>query len=82
MNDTLVRLALQSGYGLTDQMRLDALRMVCDESYHALFSMDMKLQVAEAYRIAAPQDSRAWFLTRIDRVLSETDCPDRARMSG
>jgi hypothetical protein len=73
VNDTLVRLALQSGYGLTDQMRLDALRMVCDESYHALFSMDMKLQVAEAYRIVAPSDSRAWFLSRIDRVLSETD---------
>jgi hypothetical protein len=73
VNDTLVRLALQSAYGLTEPMRLDALRMVCDESYHALFSMDMKLQIADAYQIAAPADSRAWFLTRIDRLLTETD---------
>jgi hypothetical protein len=73
VNDTLVRLALQPAYGLTEPMRLDALRMVCDESYHALFSMDMKLQIADAYGIAAPADSRAWFLARIDRLLAETD---------
>jgi hypothetical protein len=73
VNDTLVRLALQSTYGLTEPMRLDALRMVCDESYHATFCMDMKLQVARAYGIAAPVDSRAWFLTRVDRLLSDTD---------
>jgi hypothetical protein len=73
VNDTLTRLALQSAYGLTDEMRLDALRMVCDESYHAMFSVDMKLQVAHAYGVRAPADERAWFLVRVERLLAETD---------
>ena len=73
VNDTLTRLALQSTYGLTEDMRLDALRMVCDESYHAMFSLDMKHQVAAAYDVAWPEDSRAWFLVRVERLLSETD---------
>lgn len=73
VNDTLTRLGLQSAYGLTDEMRLDALRMVCDESYHAMFSVDMKLQVARAYGVSAPRDERAWFLVRFERLLAETD---------
>lgn len=77
VNDTLIRLALQSTYGLSEAMRLDALRMVCDESYHALFSMDIKLQVASAYQVAAPEGARAWFLTRLERLLSNQDTTQR-----
>lgn len=73
VNDTLTRLAMQPTYGLTDEMRLDALRMVCDESYHAMFSVDMSQQVGAAYAVDARPDARAWFLVRLERLLLETD---------
>ncbi|MBV1849993.1 diiron oxygenase [Catellatospora tritici] len=73
VNGALLKLALQAEYGLSEPMRLDALRMMCDESYHALFSVDMKLQVTRAYGIAAPTDARAWFLTRLERLLCDMD---------
>lgn len=36
------------GLDLPEQMRLDAYRIYCDEAYHALFSVDVKLQVEHA----------------------------------
>lgn len=77
VNDTLVSLALQATFGLDEAMRLDALRMVCDESYHALFSVDMKHQLAAAYGIPPPTDARAWFLSRLDQLLADLDASDR-----
>jgi len=70
VNETLVDLALRSSTGLDEAMRLDALRMVCDESYHGLFSIDMKLQLARAYRVPPAADTQAWFLRRLDHLLA------------
>lgn len=77
VNETLVGLALRSSMGLDEAMRLDALRMACDESYHGLFSIDMKLQLARAYRVPSAADTPAWFLRRLDQLLAGLEASQR-----
>lgn len=72
VDPALVALANDPMYALTPEMRLDALRMVCDEAYHALFSVDLQNQVASAYGLNLAERERAWFLNRLDRLLATT----------
>jgi hypothetical protein len=67
VNDVLTRLALNPAYGLVGDQRLDAARMICDESYHALFSLDQTTKAFEVeYRKETP-----YFLSRLSALAEE-----------
>jgi len=58
---------------LPDEMRFDAMKIYCDEAYHALFSMDLRQQVTGG-RLAVPATGeRPVFLTRLDEIKAGLD---------
>lgn len=74
VNRTVLGIANGSvGVQLPRQMRLDAYRIYCDESYHALFSADLCQQVEQVTGVPAGIVDRPYFLTRLEALLSRVE---------
>lgn len=58
----------RAGLDLPNTMRMDALKVYCDEGYHALYSLDLADQIAAATGVAIPP----WDYGRIVDWLEET----------
>ncbi|MEV5981319.1 diiron oxygenase [Streptomyces sp. NPDC052114] len=61
----------RSGLALPAPVRLDAYRIYCDEGYHALFSLDVVEQIAEATGIPPLPYAFDPFLNRLDGIGAE-----------
>ncbi|HEY0602413.1 MAG TPA: diiron oxygenase [Herpetosiphonaceae bacterium] len=59
------------GFALPREMVFDAYKLYCDEAYHALFSVDLKLQVAAATGVDPLPGHMPSFLQRL-RILQES----------
>jgi P-aminobenzoate N-oxygenase AurF len=77
VNRTIAGIAHGSvGVEVPEDMRHDALKMYCDEAYHALFSVDLACQVTRRTgikRLAA----RPFFVTRLDQILADLAAAER-----
>jgi hypothetical protein len=81
VNRTVAGIAHGSvGIPLPDEMRLDALKMYCDEGYHALFSVDLAQQVRERTGIRPMLPRTPYFLRRLEETLVELG-PDRRALA-
>lgn len=66
------------GVPVPDEMRLDALKMYCDEAYHALFSVDLAQQVQQRTGIRPLLPESPYFLRRLDGILADVGPERRA----
>jgi hypothetical protein len=79
VNRTMVGIAGGSiGLRLPDQMRLDALKMYCDEGYHALQAVDLMWQAADRTGVAPRLPDQPFFLIRLGQLLDGLEPADRA----
>lgn len=62
-----------------EQMKFDALKIYCDEAYHALFSVDLMRQIAELTGITSAADDEPFFMRRLAALKAERD-PDRSNL--
>jgi len=72
VNPALLTIAhAQVDLELAGEMRFDAHKIYCDEAYHALFSADLKRQVAGATHVLPPASSKSRFLLEFEHTLRE-----------
>lgn len=64
-------------FAASKDMRLDALKIYCDEGYHALVSMDLKHQIQELTGVPAPVFTQVPFRRRLADIASTV--PDELR---
>ncbi|MFJ8039572.1 diiron oxygenase [Kitasatospora sp. NPDC096147] len=78
VNRTVLGLAHGTvGLRLPEEMRFDALKMYCDEAYHALFSVDLQRQVKGRTGVAPVLPAEPFFLRRLQQILEELPSSDK-----
>jgi hypothetical protein len=60
-----------------ESMRFDALKMYCDEAYHALAAVDLRRQVEQVTGAAARVPHEPYFLRRLQQILAELPAEQR-----
>jgi hypothetical protein len=79
VNHTALGLAMGTAVpSLSRQARLDAYRVYCDESYHALFSADLVHQLGTVTGIAPPAADVPAFMHRLGAVLESAEPEHRS----
>ncbi|HET6356855.1 diiron oxygenase [Streptomyces sp.] len=79
VNRTLVGIAHGStGVRVPEEMRFDALKMYCDEAYHALSAVDLRRQVEHHSGVRAQLPDEPFFLRRLQQILAELPAEERA----
>ncbi|HEV7652038.1 MAG TPA: diiron oxygenase [Actinophytocola sp.] len=69
VNTTAERIANgRAGLDLPNTMRMDAFKVYCDEGYHALYSLDLADQIANATGVAIPPWDFGWFVDRLEET--------------
>ncbi|WP_329171387.1 diiron oxygenase [Streptomyces sp. NBC_01477] len=59
--------------GLPREMRLDALKIYCDEAYHTLMTVDLLEQITDRTRIAPRLPEEPYFLRRLAAIQESTE---------
>jgi hypothetical protein len=78
VNRTLLGIAYGSvGITVPETMRFDALKMYCDEAYHALLVTDVARQVQEQAGSQRKDKEQPYFLRRLNYLLSSMPSADR-----
>jgi hypothetical protein len=78
VNRTVLGIAHGSvGVELPEEMRFDALKMYCDEAYHALFSVDLMRQVKARTDVEPRLGDQPYFLSRLQQLNEELDQSER-----
>ncbi|NWF29771.1 diiron oxygenase [Streptomyces sp. PKU-EA00015] len=78
VNRTLVGIAHGStGVRLPQEMRFDALKMYCDEAYHALSAVDLMRQVEQRTGIRPRLPDEPFFLRRLQQILAKLPADER-----
>jgi len=71
VNRTVIGIAHGSvGVDVPEEMRFDALKMYCDEAYHALAAVDLRRQVEQVTEVPARLPEEPFFLRRLERILA------------
>lgn len=70
----------EAGYPIPAKTRLDALKVYCDEGYHALYNLDIIQQVEQATGTAAPPYDFQPRLDRLDRT-ADRFLPEHPRLA-
>ncbi|MFE2644587.1 diiron oxygenase [Streptomyces nigra] len=78
VNRTLAGIAHGStGVTVPEEMRFDALKMYCDEAYHALAATDLRRQIEQYTTIPAVLPDEPFFLRRLQEILASLPAEER-----
>lgn len=81
VNEVVKDIALnQAVFASSDELRLDAMKIYCDEAYHALFSYDLLVQIKELSQCEPILPKMPRFLRELNKMIREVDTEAEANL--